>query len=89
MELDFDQIGKWNLSQWAGLKIEVDKLSAAAELTMDALGQPGQLLEDIRAHIGQVPEHYREEIVQMATRLERAIGGRAAEVLAEIQKSDG
>ena len=89
VELDFDHIGKWNLSQWAGLKIEVDKLSAAAELTMDALGQPGQLLEDIRAHVGQVPEHYREEIIRMATKLERAIGGRAAEALAEIRKTDG
>lgn len=89
VELDFDQIGKWNLSQWAGLKIEVDKLTAAAELTTGILGSPGQMLEDIRAHIQQVPQHYQGEVVQMAAKLERAIGGRVAEALAEIQRTDG
>lgn len=89
VELDFDQIGKWNLSQWAGLKIEVDKLTAAAELTTEILGPPGQMLEDIRAHIQQVPQHYQGEVVQMAAKLERAIGGRVAEALAEIQRMDG
>lgn len=85
----FDQIGKWNLSQWAGLKIEVDKLTAAAELTTGILGSPGQMLEDIRAHIQQVPQHYQGEVVQMAAKLERAIGGRVAEALAEIQLTSG
>lgn len=87
VELNFDHIADWGLSQWAALKIEIDKLSVAAELTMDALGQPGQLLEDFRSHIKQVPAHYRGELVQMAARLEQAISGKAAEALAEIQQT--
>lgn len=89
VELNFDQIADWGLSQWAALKIEIDKLSAAAELTMDALGQPGQLLEDFRSHIKQVPAHYRGELVQMAARLEQVISGKVSETLSEILKSDG
>lgn len=88
MELNFDQIANWSLSQWAGLKIEVDKLTAATEMSADALGQPGQLLEDIRAHIQQIPPHYRGEVDQMAARLEQAISGRAMETLTEIQQVD-
>lgn len=86
VELNFDQIANWSLSQWAGLKIEVDKLTAATEMSADALGQPGQLLEDIRAHIQQIPPHYRGEVDQMATKLEQAISGKVAEALAKIQQ---
>lgn len=89
VELNFDQIAGWGLSQWAALKIEIDKLSAAADLTTGALGQPGQLMEDIRAHMEQVPPLYKKEVVQMAVKLEQAISRKASETLSEILKSDG
>lgn len=87
VELNFDHIADWELSQWAALKIEIDKLSAAAELTTSALGQPGQLLEDIRAHMEQVPSLCKKEVAQMAIKLEQAISGRVVETLKEIQQS--
>lgn len=86
VELDFDHLDEWNLSQWAALKIHADKLTAAAELTTGALGQPGQLLEDIRAHLQQVPQHYKDDVSQMVTQLVQAINGRASETLAEISR---
>lgn len=86
VELDFDHLDEWNLSQWAALKIHADKLTAAAELTTGALGQPGQLLEDIRAHLQQVPQHYKDDVSQMVTQLVQAINGRASETLTEISR---
>lgn len=89
VELNFDRLDKWNLSQWAALKIHSDKLTAAVELTSDALGQPGQLLEDIRAHIQKIPQHYIDDVTQMVTQLVQAIGGRTSETLAEILRHCG
>lgn len=86
VELNFDHLDEWSLSQWAALKIHVDKLTAAAGMTTDALGQLGQLLEDIRAHMEQVPPHYKEEVAQMAAKLEQAITGRVSTTLGEIQR---
>lgn len=82
--LDFDRLDEWKLSQWAALKIHSDKLTAAAEMTTDALGQPGQLLEDLRAHVQQIPPHYKEDASQIASQLVQAISGRISEALAEI-----
>lgn len=89
VELNFDQIADWGLSEWAGLKIEADKLMAAAELTTEILGPPGQMLEDIRAHVEHIPPLYKKEVAQMAVKLERAISGKVSETLSEILQSDG
>lgn len=89
VELNFDHLDNWNLSQWAAFKIQMDKMTAAAETTMDALGQPGQLLEDIRAHVHQIPQHYMEDVSQMVSRLVQAICGKTSETLAEILQGCG
>lgn len=89
VELNFDHLGEWSLSQWAAFKIHADKMTAAAELTTDALGQPGQLLEDIRAHIGEIPQHYIDDVTQMVTQLVQVINGRTSDALAEILRHSG
>lgn len=89
VELNFDHLDKWNLSQWAAFKIQMDKMTAAAEASTDALGQSGQLLEDIRAHIGEIPQHYIDDVTQMVTQLVQTISGRTSETLTEILRYCG